>query len=82
MYLSGRKETNKRMKRLTQHNPQYFSPFYHDFVCTCTCKFEKFHKVYENSNEIYLGFFFIYKTYKTDCNLERMQYLTFGIIEP
>lgn len=82
MYLSGRKETNKRMKRLTQHNPQYFSPLYHDFVRTCTCKFEKFHKVYENSNEIYLVFFFIYKTYKTDCNLERMRYLTFGIIEP
>lgn len=29
-----------------------------------------------------LVFFFIYKTYKTDCNLERMRYLTFVIIEP
>lgn len=29
-----------------------------------------------------LFFFFIYKSYKTDCNLERMQYLTSGIIEP
>lgn len=81
MYLSGRKETNKRMKRLTQHNPQYFSPFYHDFVRMCTCKFEKFHKVYETVMKFTL-FFFIYKTYKTDCNLERMRYLTFGIIEP
>lgn len=41
-----------------------FSPFYHDFVRTCTCKFEKFHKVYENSNEIYLGFFLFIKRIK------------------
>lgn len=64
MYLSGRKETNKRMKRLTQHNPQYFSPFYHDFVRTCTCKFEKFHKVYETVMKFTLVFFLFIKRIK------------------
>lgn len=59
MCLYGCKETNKRIKRLTQHNPQYFPPFYHDFVRTY--KFEKFHKVSENSNEIYLAFLLFIK---------------------
>lgn len=54
----------QKNKTFTQHYPQYFCPFYHDFVRKCTCKFEKFHKVYENSNEIYLAFLLFIKRIK------------------